>query len=115
MKTFWVSFHVAEALLPEFEVHTPWWISGGDLNGNAAICMAVQAENEEAVRNFVYASFDNHPMNLKWRFIDECKADWSPFSDRFPQGAWMKWPLTADEALKLRSPAPTPISTGLPY
>lgn len=103
MKNFWVSFWAAREF-GAFEIHSPWWFSGyrfkpgtklDDIDDEdtteSSVCAAVRAESEEAAREFIYQSFDVRPECIEFRFVEERPADWSPYSDRFRQAAWMKW------------------------
>lgn len=93
MKSFWLSFWAAYSL-GEFEIHSPWWISGerfGDAGDESAVCVACRAEDEEAAMEFIYQSFDNRPAEIEFRFVEERPDDWSPFGDRFRKRDWMQW------------------------
>jgi len=91
---YWVSFWVNDIVLPHFEMHRPWWISGQDMNDRSSICCAVIADNEDEVKKYVLSCFDEGhvPEKLEYRFIEERPKDWDPFYDRFPKGDWMQWP-----------------------
>lgn len=94
---YWISWYHNHAKHGEFELHSPWWVSGGDLDGNDTIVAAVEVdivredEGPEAARIAIHQAYDNPPMSLEWRFCNERDADWSPFCDRFPKAAWMQW------------------------
>ncbi len=91
-RPFWVSWWQTPDL-PEFELHSPWWISGsrpGD--GAASICAAVMAAYEDAARETVYRAFDERPDRLDFRFVTAQPAGWSPYCDRFQAADWMRWP-----------------------
>lgn len=92
---WWVSWwHLCG--LGEFELTSPWWISGfrdsGDGSDADSICAAVLAATPDAAREVVLSSYDVRPAALGWRFVEQMPADWSPFCDRFPQADWMGWP-----------------------
>lgn len=88
---WWVGWEAADMA---FEIHTPWWISGYacyDDENLPTICAAVAAETEEDAKAYIIASHDTPPDDLQWRFCEERRKDWQPFSSRFPRGDWMKW------------------------
>lgn len=87
---WWLSFY-AETPLDEFELHSPWWISGYDADGVSIVVAAVQAPDQSAAWEQVRTAYDTPPASLRQRFIDVQAPDWSPFSERFPQGEWMAW------------------------
>jgi hypothetical protein len=89
LKAFWISW-VQTKGHGTFELHSPWWYSGTTENGST-VCAAVRAEDEDAARICVYESYDKTPFSLEWRFVDPKPDSWSPFSERFPRGPWMKW------------------------
>ncbi len=89
---YWVSWWQTDALGP-FELHTPWWISGSTMDGDASsICAAVMAADEDAAREAVRASFDERPDRLEFRFVTAKPQGWSPYCDRFQPADWMRWP-----------------------
>jgi hypothetical protein len=93
-KAFWISWqHYMEAMGP-FELHSPWWVSGygNDEDGPYdSICAAVRANDEEAAKALVAASYDDAPDTVKWRFCEPRPDTWTPFCERFPKTDWMKW------------------------
>lgn len=95
MKRWWVSWH-HNNVMGEFELHTPWWISG--YSGNSeTICAAVIAETKDAVREKIFAAYDERPKRISWRFIEPRPDDWKPWvipkgTSRFQKADWMKWP-----------------------
>lgn len=106
---FWVSFWGDNTVLPHFEMHRPWWISGEDMAERKAICCAVIAPDEEAVKKYVRSCFDKGkaPDTIEYRFINIRRDDWSPFSDRFPKADWMDWPEDeAEDPLKFQDMHP---------
>jgi hypothetical protein len=55
------------------------------------VCAAVKAESADIAKAIIFASYDNPPWRLEWRFVEERPDDWSPFNTRFPRGDWMRW------------------------
>lgn len=91
-RPYWISWYQTEEA-GEFELHTPWWISGYALGGtNPTICAAVMAVDEAAARERILASFDRRPDRLEFRFVTAQAPDWSPYCDRFQAADWMRWP-----------------------
>ncbi len=80
----------------EFELHSPWWISGFTISQpqRDTIVAAVQAESEEAAWEAVHAAYDTPPTRLERRFIDELgdRVPWTDTGGRFPRADWMTWP-----------------------
>lgn len=96
MRRYWISWYAPPELGP-FELHSPWWISGRRCSDDAlTICAAIQAADEDAVREVVYASFDERPASLEFRFCHEAEPEWIPFCDRFPRADWMVWSPAED-------------------
>lgn len=94
---FWISW-VTPFSLASFELHSPWWISGYDSEGNAMICAAVRAASADEATKIIRQAYDDPPVTLMLRFITPQPDDWTPFCDRFPRADWMQWdatPLTA--------------------
>jgi hypothetical protein len=91
MTNYWISWYHNHAKLGEFELHSPWWVSGSDLDGNVTIVAAVKAEDEDAARVVIHECYDTASFSLDWRFVNERESDWAPFCDRFPKADWMKW------------------------
>lgn len=90
-RKFWLSWYHTDDI-GEFELHTPWWLSGHRSSDEAAtICAAITAEDEDGAKEKVMSSYDDRPDSLEWRFCKEQEKGWSPFSGRFPRGKWMKW------------------------
>lgn len=94
-KPYWISWYSPKSL-GGWELHSPWWVSGYTYFGEEevpAICAAVMAIDEKEAKDKIYRSYDELPKEaIEWRFVNERSEDWSPFSERFPQAAWMKWP-----------------------
>lgn len=97
MKKWWLSWwwdHIGE-----FELHSPWWITGhrGAVRGgefcaeDASVCAAVCAESEDAAKSIILRAYYVVPETLEWRFCIEQPDDWAPFGGRFPRADWMKW------------------------
>lgn len=97
-KRWWISWWHDRALGP-FELHTPWWVSGGSGSVDS-ICAAVLAPNEQAARELVIGAYDARPQALVFRFVEERPDDWAPWklppgaegSPRFQRATWMQWP-----------------------
>lgn len=87
LRDYWLSWY-ADAPLSEFELHSPWWISGYAGDSNVMVA-AVRAESEEAAFEQVKAAYDNGPGRFSERFCEPLTV--SPFSGRFPQSSWMAW------------------------
>ncbi len=100
MNRYWLSFSIDEVDTDAFEYHGPWWQSGYTSSG-PNIVAAVCADSEDAARLLIMKMFDREP-NIRWRFVEHRDDHWKPFSRRFPQAEWMRWPLSTDLALELR-------------
>jgi hypothetical protein len=88
-----VSFWSADP--SKWEYHGPWWVSGvrdAEDGQQESICAAVVADNDDHARRIIEAAHDPGHAPVEWRFITENEPTWSPFSDRFPRRAWMRWP-----------------------
>jgi len=103
MKRYWVSFQL-DGDMAGFEYHGPWWISGwgGQNTDEPCVCLAICARNESQAKRAVLDSFDELPKIREWRFVNERPGDWVPFCDRFSRREWMVWPITPEEAKRLR-------------
>jgi hypothetical protein len=91
LKPFWVSWWYAGA----FTLEAPWWVSGFRLmedGDNESICAAIMARDEGHARDLVGKAHDDGGVGIEWRFVEERSAGWEPFTDRFPQAHWMRWP-----------------------
>lgn len=102
---FWVSWW--DDLVVSFELHSPWWFSGCRFHGledddedlsQSSVCAAIMAADEAHVRRLIGEAYDV-PVTLEFRFVEPRPVGWSPFSDRFQRGDWMRWPVTASNAL----------------
>lgn len=98
MKAWWISWYQptidGEGNSTEWELHSPWWISGETMEEppRLTVCAAVLAETADAAKAQAVAAQDSPGLELEWRFVDETDTDeWSPFSDRFPWNEWMAW------------------------
>lgn len=93
-KSYWISWYSHEPI-NEFELHSPWWISGWTSNSLGdwdipTVIAAVRAPDADAAVTMIRNAYDNPPTVLSLRFCDEIlKAD--PFSERFPKEHWMEW------------------------
>ncbi len=96
MSNYWVSWYRSDKSMQEFEYHGPWWCTGYRDN-DGIYCAAVNAGTTDEAKKVISESFDNHPGNIKWRFIEKRDNDWSPFSDRFPRADWMQWPVKTNK------------------
>lgn len=91
MSGWWLSWY-SDIPLAEFELHSPWWVSGYDGAGVETVVAAVRAEDEEAAMEAVRTAYDflpEHP-SIRWRFVEPLTRE-TPFTERFPQGEWMAW------------------------
>jgi len=95
MNKYWVSWYAVPKRLSangNFELESPWWISGWrDSDGADTICAAIMAETENEAKEAIYKAYDKRPRNLEFRFCEKQTEDWSPFNSRFQRSAWMKW------------------------
>lgn len=89
-RAWWVSWYSLRDR-SEFELHSPWWISGYDSDDNDILIAAVLADSEAAAYDKVRAAYDEPRSDddITERFCHE--LDQSPFSDRWPRAEWMAW------------------------
>jgi hypothetical protein len=87
---WWVGWY-NDLDIETFELHSPWWVSGEDMDGNETMVAAVRAEDETAARQQILDAYDNPPRSARWRFCEPIPEGKSPFSDRFQQNEWMAW------------------------
>lgn len=90
---YWVSWWTGTSE-GEFELDTPWWVSGyrgSGENSMDSVCAAIKADTENEAREIIYNSYDKRPAHLDFRFINQKGKEWSPFCDRFPKSSWMEW------------------------
>lgn len=85
---FWVGWYG----IGGFEYHGPWWISGYASGQRVTYCAAVMAADEEAARKVILTAYDDAEPDVEFRFAEERDQAWSPYSDRFGQAGWMRWP-----------------------
>lgn len=90
MSDWWVSWY-STSPMDEFELHSPWWVTGYTMDEPQAniIVAAVRAPEAAAAYAQVRAAYDNGPEGFRERFVEPLTR--SPFTDRFPQAAWMRW------------------------
>lgn len=89
-KNYWVSWYEPiDATTFVTRKFASLWVTGTTGDGTRrTICMAIQAHSEEDIWEFVqYAR-----GKVEKRFCNEQRDDWSPYSDRFPQGDNPPWP-----------------------
>ena len=91
MSQWWASWYVPEGLMPQFELHSPWWITGETFEEppRLTVVAALRAEDEARARQQFLLAFDEPPEGLEERFIEP--FDGSPYSGRFPRADWMEW------------------------
>jgi hypothetical protein len=90
---WWVSWWHTDAM-SDFELHSPYWISGEGDDGALSICAAIRTDinNRITAEEVIYECYDKDPVQIKFRFIEPKLEDWVPFNDRFQKAEWMKWP-----------------------
>lgn len=93
LRNFWVSWYTPDSdfklVFPD-GIAWPHWISGSCMDGNVAMCCAVQAESEQHAWNLILSAYGKEKIKFRFSVI---KADnWKPYSDRFPQDGQMDWP-----------------------
>lgn len=91
MNAYWLSWWWAPDI-GEFELHSPWWISGQRLDGARSVVAAIRAPDEAAAKQVVMESHEAPPASIEWRFCERRPEDWAPFCDRLPRADWMQWP-----------------------
>lgn len=106
IKSWWVSWYHPKDL-GDFELGSPWWVSGAQQKIDAStgaileswptICAAVRAKTEEEAMGVIITAFDRRPKEMEWRFVEERPSGWSPFSERFPRADWMEWTNEVDQ------------------
>lgn len=96
MREWWLSWYHLPSY-SEFEMHTPWWISGMRLNDDAATIVAmVRAPSEQEAWRVVQAAYDIAPKpGVEQRFCDEIPPGvplpWDHEDPRFAWAEWMVW------------------------
>lgn len=96
---YWISWwHSPD--MGEFELHSPWWVTGARVDGSAvSICAAVRVSEAEPVtaEEIIYAAYDDRPETIEFRFAEIKPENWpGPFGDRFERANWMQWPPASD-------------------
>jgi hypothetical protein len=89
LPAWWVSWY-SHTPSREFELHSPWWVSGERSDGATVYVAAVRAVDESAAWDMIRLAYD-HPAeaSVEERFIEA--LDGAPFTSRFPQASWMEW------------------------
>ena len=92
----WISWYHSIETMGEFELHSPWWVSGYAMNEGEieaeTIVAAMPGELSEAeAEAFIKLAYDKKPKAIEFRFNNVKDGD-DPFSERFPRAKWMKWP-----------------------
>ena len=89
---YWISWY-SHRPRSEFELHSPWWVSGYDADDNDILIAAVRAVDEAAAWQTVRDAYDlpREESDITERFCEQLETGQSPFSDRWPQAAWMAW------------------------
>ena len=88
---YWLSWYATKKN-GAFELHSPWWVSGGRGADRArTICAAIKADSEKSAREIIYKAHDKRPKEIEFRFIEAKPPDFNPFCGRFPRADWMKW------------------------
>lgn len=91
MKVYWVSwYHTSE--FSEFELHSPWWITGSrDHDDAETVCAAIRSVSIKQAKEQIYKAYDSPPRLIEFRFVEKMRSDFSPFNDRFQKQSWMIW------------------------
>lgn len=90
---FWLSWWHHPQRYANFELHTPWWVSGYRPDDDAdSIVAAVMAESPTDAEGLIRLAYDTPPDRIEFRFVEPQQPGWEPFSDRFPRARWMRWP-----------------------
>jgi hypothetical protein len=88
---YWVSWF-ATAENGEWELRSPWWISGSrGSDGAPTVVAAVFADSDDDAKRIIEFAHDSLAHEIEYRFCEPRSADWSPFCDRFPRAKWMEW------------------------
>lgn len=98
MTPFWISWYTPRPM-SEFELHSPWWVSGyadaADGTPLTIVVAAVLAVDAEDAWEQIAAAFDEprSPSDFDRRFCEEHPelATDGPFSPRWPKARWMAW------------------------
>jgi len=98
MNNWWVSWYHEEKF-SDFELESPWWLTGYRCADDAAtICAAIKANSQEEATKQVYSAYDEMPKIIEFRFVEVRDDAWSPFNSRFEKGEWMIWEDTNEQA-----------------
>ncbi len=100
-RAWWISWY-HDPRDGEFELHSPWWISGFTMDkpSRDIIVAAVQAPDEDAAWDVVKYAYDRTPTRLEERFIEEledrerapsARQPWTDETGRFQHSEWMVW------------------------
>jgi hypothetical protein len=89
VSAYWISWYGDPSKDAEFELHSPWWVSGYGADDETIYCAAVRAASPDEAKALVAAAYDHHDGVLRERFCEPLEG--SPFTGRFPQAAWMAW------------------------
>ncbi|MEL7447291.1 MAG: hypothetical protein AAGK02_16040 [Pseudomonadota bacterium] len=99
MKPYWTSIYLPSRLMPSFEYHGPWWVSGQtgleEDDAEHIIVAWVMATDEDAAYETLRLAVDegSRPPSIKERFAEERPSpDRSNPSGRFELADWMQWP-----------------------
>jgi len=93
LRNYWISWY-HEQHMSSGDMDFPHWCTGLRVHDDAnTMVAAVQANNENAAKEIIYQAYTTRPNNIEWRFCDEFPRNESPYSERFPQAAWMKWDI----------------------
>ena len=94
---WWISWYGCFAKLGEFELYTPWWVSGVTCEEpeRQTIVAAIWADGEGEIKEIIYNCYDKRPEpgEIEFRFMEPCSVDWDPRENkngRFPFAKWME-------------------------
>lgn len=95
---FWVSWN-HRPRHGTFVADFPCWLTysyiGYGRGSYAAYCASAMARDDDEARDIIFRAHRKRPPAIDFRFVDKKRADWSPFSRRFPRADWMVWPEAA--------------------
>jgi hypothetical protein len=109
VRDFWLSWY-CQSPISEFELHSPWWVSGYGADDSFIVVAAVRAADERAAFEQVRAAYDNEPEGFRERFCEPLTS--SPFSGRFLQSKWMAWDSERTCGCEARHPYPPVLPGG---
>ncbi len=89
MKRFWISWYEPNdgsgdcrpIKWPVLKCVKHWWCTGEVVDGSAFTMVALVDTPSEAKAK---KAIKSHWKPSKWRFCEECDADWTPDGGRFP-------------------------------